>query len=220
MRGLENWMHWSWHNTAHTEKKVYEQCWGFVFSDSISPRHTRKLKNTKFSTLNSYENRRSRSMWNLVETMLKTKGEKRCTSHYPIRRQSRDITEARFHICQVITTKKRKNGISAMPRSILRISIWNFNVVFGPNVHTNGKPGLYIYIFHSSYGRFCIFRIFISAISLGQKKKEKKAWLLVCWFVHNQHRVKKSHPNTLYWAGHGQSTSLAATWLAHLVPKL
>ena len=124
------------------------------------------------------------------------------------------------YISQVITTKKRKNGISAMPRSILRISIWNFNVVFGPNVHTNGKPGLYIYIFHSSYGRFCIFRIFISAISLGQKKKEKKAWLLVCWFVHNQHRVKKSHPNTLYWAGHGQSTSLAATWLAHLVPKL
>ena len=107
-----------------------------------------------------------------------------------------------------------------MPRSIFRISIWNFSVVFEPHLYTNGKP-FFFFFFNASYGRFCIFRTFISAIS-PRKGKRKKARLSICWLqllsvVHNQHRVEKSHPDTLYWAGHGQFTSLAVTWLAQLV---
>ena len=32
----------------------------------------------------------------------------------------------------------------------------------------------FFFFFHANYGRFCIFRIFISAIPLGQKKRKTK----------------------------------------------
>ena len=34
-----------------------------------------------------------------------------------------------------------------MPRSILRVSIWNFNLVFKPHVQTNGKPAPLLILF-------------------------------------------------------------------------
>ena len=45
---------------------------------------------------------------------------------------------------------------------------------------------------------FVFFRIVVSVISLEQKyKKKSKGEFSVCWMVHDQHGVKKSHPNTL-----------------------
>ena len=72
----------------------------FCFFHSISSRYPRKLKSTNFSTLNSYNNRRSRSRWNLVETItLKTQGEYRYKFHCLIRHPSRDIiTKTRFPV--------------------------------------------------------------------------------------------------------------------------
>ena len=67
------------------------------FSDSISTRYQRKPKNTNFFTLNSYQNCRFRSRWNLVETVLKRQ-EDRCKSRCPIRHPWRDITKTRFYV--------------------------------------------------------------------------------------------------------------------------
>ena len=44
-----------------------------------------------------------------------------------------------LYITEVISTKNWKNGMSATPRSILRISIWKFNVAFESHVHTNRR---------------------------------------------------------------------------------
>ena len=59
--------------------------------------------------------------------------------HCPIRHASRDITKIRFHISKLSDFDKKngENGISAMPRSILRFSIWNLN---DPNIY----PHIYI----------------------------------------------------------------------------
>ena len=104
----------------------------------------------------------------------------------------------------MITNQKKGNSAN---RPILGKSIWNFNVVFGPHVHTNGKPGLFF--FHPSFGHFYIFRIFIPAISLGQKTNIRCLCIIVV--------STKSLPKVLHWAGHDQSTSLAVTWQAQLL---
>ena len=90
--------------------------------------------------------------------MLKTLEKHQCKFHCPIRHPSRDITRTRFliHVNQVFSTKNGENGIFAIPRSILRLLIGNFNDVFEPHVHTNGKPGFFLF-FYASYGRFHIF---------------------------------------------------------------
>ena len=92
-----------------------------------------------------------------------------------------------------------------MPRSILRISIWKFNVS-KPHVHTNGKPGFFLF-FTQVMGNF---------VFSGYKKKKKPGFPFVGLCIINI-VSKKSHPNTLHWAGHGQSTYLAVTWLTQLV---
>ena len=56
-----------------------------------------------------------------------------------------------------------------MPCSICRFSIWIFYLVFGLHLQTNLKPAFFLF-FYKLYGRFCIFRIGILFISLGQKK--------------------------------------------------
>ena len=94
-------------------------------------------------------------------------------------------------------------GICAIPRSILRISICNFNVVFEPHVHTNGKPGVSFVLFFMKVMGVFVFFGYLCWPHLLDKKKRKEARLSICWFVHNQHRVEKSHQNTLHWAGHG-----------------
>ena len=96
----------------------------------------------------------------------------------------------------------------------MRISIWNFNVVFEPHVHTIVKLGFFLPFLRKLWAFFCIFRVFVTSLSLGPKKKQNPAFH--CCFVH-QHGVKNWHPNTLYWAGHSQSTSLAVTGLAQVV---
>ena len=67
-----------------------------------------------------------------------------------------------------------------MPRSILRMSILNFYVVFGPHVHQNGKPGLYV--FQPKFWALLYFSDFY----IGHISRTKN----ICCFVHNR-RVKK-----------------------------
>ena len=98
------------------------------------------------------------------------------------------------YVSQVISTKNGENGISAMPRSILRISIWKFNLVFGPHVQTNWKPAIVFFSRQAMVASF--FRIVISVISLGKKKKKLKrpAFSFVGWCMINI--VSKNHTQT------------------------
>ena len=77
------------------------------------------------------------------------------------------------------------------------------------------KAGLFVFLyFRTSYGRFCIFsdRYFGN---ISTKTKNWKRRLSVCGLVdlNHEHRIQTSNPNTWNWAGNGQSTSLAVTWL-------
>ena len=107
-----------------------------------------------------------------------------------------------------------------MPRSILIISIWNLTSYLKRMcAQTESRAFLFLFFSRRLLAFLQFLDIYIGHTSRTRKKKKekKKERLSVCWFVHNQHRVKKSHPNALCWAGHGQSNSLAVTCLAQLV---
>ena len=79
------------------------------FSDSITPRYPRKLKNPNFSTLNSYKNRRSRSMWNFggynAEGTRRTSLQVSLPSSLPIKRYYQNSIP---YTTQMISTKNWK----------------------------------------------------------------------------------------------------------------
>ena len=154
----------------------YEKFWGFVFSDSMSPRYPRTLKNTNFSTLNWYKNCRSRSTWNLVQTMLKTQGEDRYKSHCLIRHPSRDIIVAKLHSIYKSSEYDKKNEKMAglrCPAQFWEIRSEILTPYLNRMCTQRQSRAFFFFFFHSGYGRFCIFRIFISAISLRQKKETR-----------------------------------------------
>ena len=102
-----------------------------------------------------------------------------------------------------------------MPRSILRISIWNFNLVFGP--HALSKTFFFFVFFSDKFWSLLLFfRIVISVIFRTPPPTEA-GFQFLGWCMINIDRVKKSHPNTWKWSGHAQSTALAVAWLAQLV---
>ena len=95
-----------------------------------------------------------------------------------------------FRECSgLLNVVTRASGITAMPRSILRNS--EFTSYLNLHVHSNGKPLLLLLLFWTSYDQF-FFRIAVSVIPLGYRKGK----LLICLLVHDQHRVKDSHPIT------------------------
>ena len=66
-----------------------------------------------------------------------------------------------------------KNGISSLPRSILRTLHWIFNPEFEPYVQRDWVFALLFFLlFYYSFGRFCFFRVVGSVTSLGKKRKE------------------------------------------------
>ena len=168
-------MHWPRHNTAHAEKKKYTKNFDvFCFPTRSRRDIPENSKTPTFSTLNSYKNRQSRSMWKLVETMLKTQGEHRYKFHCPFRHPSRDITKTRFHIkVQWLPQKKwKKTAFLRRPaqfwefRSEILTSFFNRMCT-----QTESRPFFFFFLFHASYGQFCIVQILISAICLQHKKK-------------------------------------------------
>ena len=68
-------------------------------------------------------------------------------------------------------------GITAMPRSILRISIWNFYLVFEPHVNTNGKAALLVFASRQvKVALVCFGSLYVrvSVIYLSDKNKKNK----------------------------------------------
>ena len=70
------------------------------------------------------------------------------------------------------------------------------NFVFEPRMHnTHGELALCFCFFQTSYGRFCMSSdrcIGHIPRKIEQNKKDESS---VCWLVHDQHDLKKSHPN-------------------------
>ena len=72
----------------------------------------------------------------------------------------------------------------------------SFYLVFEPHMHTNRKPAwlLVLFCFQTSYDRFLhVFGSFCRSYLLTKPQKGRRS---DCWSVHDQYRVKKSHPNT------------------------
>ena len=112
----------------------------------------------------------------------------------------------------------RTSGIPAMPRSFR--SIWFFftSYLF---VHTNGKPAFFIFVsFTQVMVALVLFRIVVSVISLG-RKTTRQALRSICWFAHDQHRVKKVNCRCVRVRnserGKANQALLSAPWLAQLM---
>ena len=110
--------------------------------------------------------------------MLKTQGEHRYKFHCTIHHLSRDIAKTRFQYCKSSdTTKKGKNGISAMPRSTF---FCDFPSETLPRIWTacanKVKVGLFIFFIFSKDKLWLLsylFGSFFVHISDKGKKKEK-----------------------------------------------
>ena len=86
----------------------------------------------------------------------------------------------------------RTSGITALPPSVVRISIWKVYLVFEPQMHTNGKPALYFSILRQVMAALVFFRIVVSVVFLRQKQSNAKAGVLfVGWCMINT--VSKNH---------------------------
>ena len=83
---------------------------------------------------------------------------------------------------------------SAMPRSILRVSICNFDllIVFEPHVQTNGKPAPVLVLFVRQVVVAFLFFGSLYRSNLSNKNKSKWGRLSICWGVHDEHSVKKN----------------------------
>ena len=105
-----------------------------------------------------------------------------------------------------------------MPRSLLRIWIWILASCLNRKREQTEKLPEKLGGVQRSYRRFRIFSDrCIGHISFVPKKKKNSGRLSICWFMHDENRVKISPPNSSYWAGHGQSSALATPRLAQLV---
>ena len=89
--------------------------------------------------------------------MLKTQEEHRYKFHSQFATHQEILPKFDSMYKSSVLDKKWGNGISAMPRSILRLSIWKLNLVFGPHVQKNWKPAFYFYFLKTSFGRLCFF---------------------------------------------------------------
>ena len=124
---------------------------------------------------------------------------------------ARDVTAKRFdakasNIVNII--------ISGMPRSTLRVSIINFNLVFEPRVQTNGKPVWTVFRFQRSYLRFCFF--LEQCIGHTSRTKRSRPGFSCCWLVHDPPCKKISSKLVTLSGEYGQSTALPTSWLAQL----
>ena len=106
-----------------------------------------------------------------------------------------------------------------MPRSILHFLEWNFHHVFETHVQMYSEPPLFRFCFFTRYCHYFFF-FYISLdrsylYIIGKKKTERDGILKVRCIRNIV--TKKSSQNMYDWAGHSQSTVLAALWLAQLV---
>ena len=126
--------------------------------------------------------------------VLHTQGDDRYQLNGPIRRPSRYTTKKWFSfISQVVT---RASGITAMPRSILRTRSETFTSYWN-RMCTQMESLTFYFVF---FGQVVVAFVFFSdrCIDHISRTTPPPGRLSVFWVVHDQHRVKTSHPNRSY----------------------
>lgn len=120
------------------------------------------------------------------------------------------LPKTSLHIYTLICTRygegnNEGKGIAAMPRSILRISIQTVNLSYlNLLCSQRGRLLFFLFIIFSDKLRsplFCfsasLHRSWISRTKI-KAKKTSKGKLAICWLMHDQHRVNKSHAKIQY----------------------
>ena len=85
---------------------------------------------------------------------------------------------------ETIPSGENKSSITVMPRSILRIPIWNFNLVFEPHIYSNNQEARLFFLFLFSDNLLPLFLYFFgslyrSYLSNNKKQKRRVSHLLV-----------------------------------------
>ena len=90
-------------------------------------------------------------------------------------------------LSQVSSTKNGEKGISAMPRSILRILISNFDDIFEPHIcaQTESRVFLFSLLLRELWALLYYFPIVISAISRTKQQDERPGFPFVGWSMIN-----------------------------------
>ena len=102
----------------------------------------------------------------------------------------------------------RTSGLTAMPRSILRILIWKKYLVYETHMHKNGKPAFFFFFFWDKSWCFCIF----ADGCIGHISREKKAgfpfigWCMINTASKNHTQIRKieqgmANPPVWQWLG-------------------
>ena len=82
-----------------------------------------------------------------------------------------------------------------MPRSILRVWIWNFNLIFEPHVQKNVRLAFFfLFFFRKGMAAFVFFPDRCIDHISRTKEENEKGRSLVCSLVHCQHRAKHHIP--------------------------
>ena len=164
-------------------------------SDSISPRYQRKHNITIFRR---YFRPKIfvRQLQKSSSTIKMIIGVDSPEDIYTARFVTHDETVPKNGSDTSIQVVMRTSGIAAMPRSILRVSISNLNLVFEPHVQTNGKPAPFFITFSDNLWSPLYFFVILHRSYLSNKNKLKRGRLSVCCLVHDKHWVTISHPNT------------------------
>ena len=143
--GLVIWRNRPWHITACAKKKkVYTKLW-HVYNSTRSRRDIAEDRKTHFFNTNFV-------IKSSFPIEAKVGGD---IAEHPRRRPifvSLPNSPPIKRYCQsTISIHKASNtknaGFSAMPRSILRVLIWIFNLVFELHVQTNWKPAFFTFLF-------------------------------------------------------------------------
>ena len=158
------------------------------------------------------------SEWTLVYTILKPYEDDRYLLRRPIRNPSRGT---RYHLKAIIHTKASNyDNLPKHYHALLNFSNFDLKVSSLNRMCKQVGSLLSYFVFSDKSWSLLYFSGSLCGKYLSdKKKKEKKGRFTISCLVHDQHRVKKSHPYAQYWAGHSQPTALAAPWLAQLVRR-
>lgn len=179
-----DWKQWPYHYPAY-KKQTFETWRTYLKSDSISPRYPQKLESINFKKKTSYKNRRSRSRWQLLETVLKTQWEDRYKLHCPIRHSSKIFPNFIYE-----PSNYEKMVFLRCPARF-----WNFWSEFvTPYLNSTLNDIDCLSFFLARFDRVCIVSNFGSVRSPSKSKTKKEGRRYVCRLVHELRHAKISSP--------------------------
>ena len=138
---------------------------------------------------------------------MKTQGYHRYLLHCPIHRPSREITRKNGSYTNMNHAETRTSGRTAMPSSILRISIGKKTNSFLSRMSQQMFFFCLFFLLFSdkSWSLFYFFGFWHRSYLSDKKWKKsrtksgrRQGTLSICWLLNDQCRIENSHPNTYY----------------------